>query len=100
MTCEHQNFSADVDVHRLSDVDDGPITAFRASVRIECADCGEPFRFIGDYPTGLLARQVTRDVRALELSAPIRPASKPPGWGENVNGFVVTYTGPSPSGGN
>jgi len=45
--CEHHNFAADVTVNRLEDSG-----RFTADVRIECADCGTPFRFIG-LPCGV-----------------------------------------------
>lgn len=40
--CRHPDFTASVRVNLLTDV--GP---FIACVRIECAACGTPFRFIG-----------------------------------------------------
>lgn len=47
MSCEHQNFAAEVDVARLE-----TSGRFMADVRIKCADCGKPLRFIG-LPVGL-----------------------------------------------
>lgn len=47
LRCPHLNFSANVDVNRLEDSG-----RFSADVRIICADCGEPFRFLG-LPCGL-----------------------------------------------
>lgn len=40
--CLHENFSARVNVNRLTDSG-----RFNADVTIKCADCGEPFRFLG-----------------------------------------------------
>lgn len=40
--CEHMNFEADVTVNRLEDTG-----RFNADVRIVCAECRIPFRFIG-----------------------------------------------------
>jgi hypothetical protein len=45
--CEHTEFAAEVDVTRL--IDSGRLTA---DVRIKCAVCGLPMRFIG-LPAGL-----------------------------------------------
>lgn len=47
MACEHKDFAAEVDVHRLEDSG-----RFQADVRIKCTECGLPFRFIG-LPAGL-----------------------------------------------
>jgi len=41
------NFEAQVDVNRIEDTG-----RFNADVRIKCADCGKPMRFIG-LPMGL-----------------------------------------------
>jgi len=45
--CPHEDFHAEVDVHRL--IDTG---RFQADVRIRCKQCLTPFRFIG-LPCGL-----------------------------------------------
>ncbi len=47
MTCAHDDFEATVEVNRLQDSG-----RFMADVRIKCAKCGEPFRFLG-LPAGL-----------------------------------------------
>lgn len=47
MKCEHHNFSAQVNVNRLEESG-----RFNADVRIQCAECGEPFRFLG-LPAGI-----------------------------------------------
>lgn len=44
--CDHPNFSAQVDVNRLSQKDGGPITSYVSEIRVECAECGQPFKFI------------------------------------------------------
>lgn len=41
-TCDHEKFAAHVVVNRLSDSG-----RFQADVRIQCSECGKPFRFIG-----------------------------------------------------
>lgn len=45
--CEHHSFAAEVDVARLE-----ISKRFMADIRIKCADCGKPMRFIG-MPMGL-----------------------------------------------
>lgn len=47
MPCPHEQFAANVDVHRL--LDSG---RFQADIRIECAQCHTPFRFLG-LPCGV-----------------------------------------------
>jgi hypothetical protein len=44
--CEHRNFAANVSVSRLEDSGH-----FSADVKINCAECGESFRFLG-LPVG------------------------------------------------
>ncbi len=53
--CEHMSFLAKVEVTRLTNGDNGPVTAFNSSVRVTCKDCGQKFRFVGlpmGYQTG------------------------------------------------
>ena len=45
--CEHMNFAAQVDVARMTNHDGSRITGFMADVKIECADCGKKFCFLG-----------------------------------------------------
>lgn len=47
MKCEHEQFEAKVDVHRMTDSG-----RFEADVRIKCKQCDEYFRFLG-LPCGL-----------------------------------------------
>lgn len=74
--CEHESFEAQVDVNRLSAVEGGPVTNYSADVRICCAQCREPFRFIG-VDTGLSGRRPMVNVEATELRAPIYPGKRP-----------------------
>ncbi len=71
--CEHMNFVADVKVARLSDQDGGPITAYSSEIRIRCAECGLPFRFLG-LPAGSHYAEPRVSVDATELRAPLEPA--------------------------
>jgi hypothetical protein len=70
------NFKAKVDVKRLTDGDNGPVTGYATDIVINCTDCGLPFRFMG-LEFGV-SRHVPRlSVDGLELRAPIEPAYVP-----------------------
>lgn len=47
MTCNHEDFAANVAVIRLSDTG-----RFQADITIKCSQCGVPMRFIG-LPAGV-----------------------------------------------
>ena len=66
-SCEHLNFAAEVNVNRI--VDKG---RFSADVRIRCAECGMPFRFIG-ASAGYSPDRPTVNVDGTTLCAPIEP---------------------------
>jgi hypothetical protein len=70
--CEHRRFGASVEVSRLSDTEEGPVTHYAADIRIRCDECGLPFRFIG-VPGGLAPDQPTTSLAGDELRAPIEP---------------------------
>jgi hypothetical protein len=71
--CKHLNFKASVDVGRLSHDPGGPITGYTADVRVNCADCGLAFRFVGIAAGNHYAEpRVSMD--GTELRAPIEPA--------------------------
>lgn len=72
MSCEHVNFAAEVDVNRLPDKEGGPVKHYNADVRIKCADCGLPFRFIG-LPAGLDLNGAATSVDACEARLAIGP---------------------------
>jgi hypothetical protein len=70
---------AGVSVCRLTDENNSEhIVGFAADVKINCADCGMPFEFIG-LPIGVSATNskpmVSMDRK--ELRAPIKPSSDP-----------------------
>ncbi len=71
-TCEHMRFAASVEASRLTEVDDGPVTGYSADIKVQCADCGLPFRFIG-LPGGLEPDQPTTSLAGDELRAPLEP---------------------------
>ena len=52
MSCTHPSFGSEVEVDRISRVEQGSVSWFLARVRIACTLCHEPFAFLG-LPTGL-----------------------------------------------
>lgn len=86
--CEHPDFAATVCVSRLTSSDDGPVTGYTADVRVECAACGEPFRWIG-VAAGASCRGPMCSIDETELRAPLRPASSDPDFGLGIPGFAI-----------
>lgn len=74
MTCEHMNFLAAVNVGRLSEDEGGVVTGFTADIRIKCAACGLPFRFVG-LAAGNHHSEPRVSIDGTELRAPIEPAT-------------------------
>ncbi|TIR78836.1 MAG: hypothetical protein E5X15_10485 [Mesorhizobium sp.] len=70
MPCKHMNFGASVAVNRLEDTG-----RFMADVTIRCADCNEPFQFIGLEP-GLKMNGATVSIDGLEARLAISPNSQ------------------------
>lgn len=71
--CEHMNFLSKARIGRLTEHEGGPVTGYTAEIRIECSDCGLPFRFLGMAAGSHYAEpRVSAD--ALELRAPLEPA--------------------------
>lgn len=92
--CPHERFHATVEVTRMVD-EPGPdalTRGYSAAIWIQCAVCGEPFRWIG-VPAGVLADRPACSVDESELRAPIRPASSDPDFGLGIPGFAVRYRG-------
>lgn len=71
--CSHLNFKASVNVGRLSHDEGGPITGYTADVRVNCAECGLAFRFIG-LAAGNHYAEPRVSMDGTELRAPIEPA--------------------------
>jgi hypothetical protein len=86
--CPHPDFAAVVAVNRLTATEGGPVEAYSADITVSCADCGEPFRWIG-APAGLLPTQPCVSVDETELHAPLRPASADPDFGLGIPGFAI-----------
>ena len=77
MTCVHMNFSASVGVARLEDKPGGAITGFNAEIRIQCADCGKKFQFLGLEP-GYDSQGARRSLDGLEANIGICPEGTRP----------------------
>ncbi|MGH9095585.1 MAG: hypothetical protein ACRDXE_10530 [Acidimicrobiales bacterium] len=86
--CPHENFQALVEVARITKEEGGPVTGYNAEIRVHCADCDEPFRWIG-VQAGMKADRPMCSVDERELRAPIRPASADPDFGLGIPGFAV-----------
>lgn len=87
--CPHEDFVANVDVNRLTKDEDGPVTAFSASIRVECLACHERFRFLGPMEVGDVANRPTVSLDHCELRAPIVPVSAPEDFGLDRHGFTM-----------
>lgn len=84
--CKHENFEAYVDVNRLQDSG-----RFSADVRINCAQCKEPFRFLA-LPCGLDLNGATVSVDGTEARLAIGTAETVSNIldGDCPVGFTVT----------
>lgn len=90
--CVHMDFGVHADVARLTEVDGGPVVGYCVDVKVECADCGEPFCWRG-VPLGVSQLAPTVSVDGTVLTAPIHPMSDPT-TGIGLIGFrVTTYEG-------
>lgn len=85
MPCLHLEFEAHAAVYRLVDDDDDdhadevPATAYSVDVKVRCASCGMPFRFVG-VGSGASPWEPKTSVGGDELRAPIEPAPECPRW--------------------
>jgi hypothetical protein len=91
--CRHENFAADVAVNRIGEDDPGNTTGlpnhYSADIRVRCADCGEPFRWIG-VPAGLSPAEPRSSADETELRAPLCPVSSSADFGLDAPGFTIT----------
>lgn len=71
MNCEHKNFRAAVKVNRLENT-----RQFNADVLVQCADCGEPFHFLG-LPVGLNLHGAACSPDGTEARLAIAPGPRP-----------------------
>ncbi len=91
--CPHENFAASVEVTRIARSDeDSTVVGYNADVQVECADCGEPFRWTGVQAGMSPARPMcTPDEKTLR--APLRPAFADPDFGMGLPGFAIQMRG-------
>jgi hypothetical protein len=84
--CKHESFVCEVDVNRLEDEH-----RFQADVRVRCAQCSVPFRFIG-LPAGLDLNGAAVSVDGTEGRFAIAPKGEVVTPLEGVGGFTVRRT--------
>lgn len=89
--CTHQDFAAAVEVNRiLAQEGDSAPAAFNADIRVQCAQCGEKFRWVG-LQAGTKKDRPMCSVDEFELRAPLRPASADPDFGLGIPGYAVSW---------
>lgn len=81
--CEHLNFKANVAVNRLSKEEGGEIKNYVADIKIQCADCGLPFQFLGLKP-GVELQGARVSLDCLEASLAICPQGSKPNHLDNI----------------
>lgn len=87
--CPHEDFEARVEVNRLlAREGDVEPNAFAADITVNCARCGERFRWIG-VPAGLSGGHPACSADEFTLSAPIRPATSDPDFGLGIPGYAI-----------
>ena len=62
---------------RLSENEGGPVTGFRANVKINCSECGQPFEFMGLQP-GFSKTEPKVNHDATQAQLPLRPHVEQP----------------------
>lgn len=89
--CRHDNFEAAVEVNRIEQEKGG--TLFSADIRIQCADCGTAFRFLG-LPAGVDLTGAATSVDAKEARLAIAPEGEVRAVIDDggVHGFTVKKT--------
>jgi hypothetical protein len=73
--CEHNNFTCNAQVNRLTNTDNGPVTGYMADIKISCTDCGIPFGWVG-LDRGVSNYKTMVSFDGLELRAPLVPAAE------------------------
>ena len=90
--CEHQDFSATVNVVRLTEKDGGPVTGFLAEIRIVCRQCGTPFQFLGLEP-GCDTQGSRVSLDGLEANLAIAPEGSKPNPMQRIVYSVSKFDG-------
>ena len=93
MSCQHEDFEANVGVHRLTN-DAGQVHAWMADVEVKCAQCGLPFTFPG-LANGISSTEARVSVSGEKMSVPIKPQDQP--HFSFFPGFNVRHTSNDPS---
>lgn len=76
--CDHMNFKATVSVGRINRQENGPIVAYQADIKIECAECQQPFEFF-NLPNGMSFYQPTVSIDGRTACMPlVIPGTRPP----------------------
>lgn len=75
--CDHRRFDAHVGVHRLTDVEGGPVTSYQAEIKLKCVDCGTQFQFLGLEP-GIDTQGARVSLDGLEARIAVCPAGAKP----------------------
>lgn len=77
--CQHMNFVAEVDVHRLTESEepDARVKGYLADVRIKCSECGKRFQFLG-LPAGIDTQGIGMSVDGLEARLALCPQGEHP----------------------
>lgn len=92
--CPHDDFEAYISVAKVTASEtDTTAVGYHADIKVNCADCGEQFRWTG-VPAGSSPGQPMCSVDETELRAPLRPASSDPDFGLGLPGFAVNYRAP------
>jgi hypothetical protein len=88
--CPHEHFGANVEISRLTDVDDGPVVGYNADVTAWCAQCGVALVWFGNgLPVGMVRDRPAISVNGQEIHLPCRPANADPNTGLGLAGFVM-----------
>lgn len=87
--CPHDDFEVHANVNVFRETDDATPHAYMCDLRVKCAQCGEPMRWMG-VAAGLSWQTPMVSVDEFELRAPIRPASSDPDFGMGIPGFAIT----------
>lgn len=81
--CQHMNFAANVNVIRLEDSG-----RFMTEIRVKCADCGTPFKFLG-LPMGLNLGGATVTLDGVEANIAVCPVGEEPPEPKGLMGYNI-----------
>jgi hypothetical protein len=99
MDCQHMEFNSYFTINRLVD-DEGLLTGFHASVRVQCRACNLSFVFLG-LPMGMSFDGATVSIDGEELRVAIAPSFEwaGPGKDSTVRGFSANFVRHNEKGG-